>query len=279
MVILVGGVSELYQGDLDLGRLVVERLVTEPLGPGQVLVEDLYYGAVAVCQRIDEVAPDALVLVGASRRGRPVGTVERRRVVPELADPAAFQEAVGDAVTGYVSVDLIVRVAEGLGALPFRTVAVEVEPARTEAAEPLSPEAAAALDAAVAAVRAEVRRLPLLQLADEAAVVAPPGARSDVEARVLAGLRRLDATGRWELTAGDARALRARLGGGNGATVAATDGGAGPWPALLAEFERLLPIETADAVSSPGVALPNSPSRRSPHSGADERRRQAPEGS
>ena len=279
MVILVGGVSELYQGDLDLGRLVVERLVTEGDRSQEVLVEDLYYGAVAVSQRIEEVAPDALVLVGASRRGRPPGTVERRRVVPPRAPVAAVQQAVGDAVTGYVSVDLVVRVAAGFGALPARTVTVEVEPAGTESAAPLSEEAAAGLDRAVGLVRAEVRRVPLLELADRVAAMWPLSTRSGVETTVLAGLRTLDETGRWELTAGHARALRAWLGDGQGGPEAETADGPTTWPALLAEFERLLPIEIADELSSRAAPLPNSPTRRSPHRGADQRRRPAPEGS
>ena len=279
MVVLVGGVSELYQGDLDLGRLVVERLTTEALGPARVLVEDLWYGAVAVSQRIEEVAPDALVLVGASRRGRPPGMVERRRVFPEPVSASAVQHAVGDAVTGYVSVDLVVRVANGFGALPYRTVTVEVEPACTDSAAPLSEEALAGLDRAVALVRAEVRRMPLLRLADEVAATSRPDTLVEAEATVLAALRRLDETGHWELTTGHARALRARLGGAGGVPGADAMSGSASWPALLAEFERLLPMEIADELSSREAALPNSPSRRSPHSGVDERRRPAPEGS
>ena len=64
MQILVGGVGELYQGDLDLGRRAVERLGTEDLGPG-VLVEELHYGAVAVAQRLEDLRPDLLILIGA----------------------------------------------------------------------------------------------------------------------------------------------------------------------------------------------------------------------
>ena len=79
MTILVGGVGQLYQGDLDLGRRAVERLRQEHLAAG-VLVEDLHYGAVAVAQRLRDVAPDALVVVGAEVHGRTPGTVERRRV-------------------------------------------------------------------------------------------------------------------------------------------------------------------------------------------------------
>ncbi|MDP9444914.1 MAG: hypothetical protein M3P83_11440, partial [Actinomycetota bacterium] len=112
--------GELYQGDLDLGRLAAERLAGEPLGPG-VLVEDLHYGAVAVTQRLEELRPSALILVGAVRRGRPPGTVQRRRVAAADVDPDRVQAAVGEAVTGYVGVDLVVDVAGAFGALPRRT--------------------------------------------------------------------------------------------------------------------------------------------------------------
>ncbi|MBA3798713.1 MAG: hypothetical protein H0X18_06375, partial [Geodermatophilaceae bacterium] len=81
VAVLVGGVSELFQHDLDLGRLAVERLQDEDLGQG-VVVEELHYGAVAVAQRLEDLRPAALVLISAVRRGRPPGTVQRRRVDP-----------------------------------------------------------------------------------------------------------------------------------------------------------------------------------------------------
>ncbi|MEJ7744110.1 MAG: hypothetical protein WKF73_17155 [Nocardioidaceae bacterium] len=64
----------------------IERLQAEDLGPG-VLVEELHYGAVAVAQRLEDLRPDALVLVSAVRRGRPPGTVERRRLDPPRLRP------------------------------------------------------------------------------------------------------------------------------------------------------------------------------------------------
>jgi hydrogenase maturation protease len=154
-VIVVGGVGQLWQGDLDLGRVAAERL-EGALGPG-VVVEDLYYGAVAVAQRLEDLRPDALVLVGARSRRRPPGTVEVRRIAP--GRPAAqAQAAVAQAVTGYVDTDLLLDVAAGLGALPADTVVVEVEPATTGPGEHLSPAGAAGLERALGAVRAEVAR-------------------------------------------------------------------------------------------------------------------------
>ena len=159
-MILVGGVAELYQGDLDLGRLAVARLSEEDLG-AQVSVEELSYGAVAVTQRLQDLRPDALVLVAAHPRGRPPGTVERRVVGPVELPPAELQVAVSDAVTGYVTIDLLVEVAAAFEALPATTVAIEVEPVRVEPSDRLSPEAEQALDEALALVRAEVTKLLL----------------------------------------------------------------------------------------------------------------------
>jgi hydrogenase maturation protease len=152
--VLVGGVAQLYQGDLDLGRLAVERLAD--LNAGDVVVEDLSYGAVAVAQRLEELAPERLVLVGAVARGRPPGTVERRSAPAAARTADEVQRSVGDAVTGYVHVDLVLDVAGGLGVLPADTIVVEVEPAAVAPSETLSPVARRALDEAVALVRASV---------------------------------------------------------------------------------------------------------------------------
>ena len=157
-MILVGGVAELFQGDLDLGRRAVLRLAEEDLGGG-VTVEELSYGAVAVAQRLEDLRPDALVLVAAHARARAPGSVERREVGPPALSPAELQLAVGDAVTGYVTIDLLIEVAQALGALPGRTVCIEVEPASVQPSDEITAEARAGLEEALGLVRAEVAAL------------------------------------------------------------------------------------------------------------------------
>jgi hypothetical protein len=177
--VLVGGVSELYQGDLDFGRYVVERLATEELGPG-VVVEELHYGAVAVAQRIEELAVSTVVLVGAAVRGRPPGVLERRR--HRSADihltAAQLQAAVADAVTGYVTIDLVVEVAHALGVLPPDVVAVEVEPVRSESGDQLSTAVAARVDEAVAAVHDVVAAATRASEPDQGLGSSPSGSSS-----------------------------------------------------------------------------------------------------
>ncbi len=153
-MLFVGGVSQLRQGDLDLGRRAVERLAAE-LGGADVIVEDLYYGAVAVAQRLDEIRPDVLVIVGATPRGRAAATVDVFTITPQRRDRADVQAAVADAVTGYVGTDLLLEVVGGLGTLPRRTVVIDVEPATTQPSPTLSAEAGEALERAVVLVREE----------------------------------------------------------------------------------------------------------------------------
>lgn len=153
---VVGAVSELFQGDLDFGRHVLERLERDELGSA-VALEPFDYGAIAVVQRLEELAPELLVLVGATGRGdRAPGTLQRREVKPLTLPRAVVGQAVAEAVTGYVTMDLLIEVASGLGALPVRTVAIELQPIQAGPCVELSPRAQAAVGEATELVREEL---------------------------------------------------------------------------------------------------------------------------
>ncbi len=242
MSCLVGGVGELYQGDLDLGRLAAERLAAEDLG-ADVLVEDLYYGAIAVAQRLEELRPAALVLVGTSIRGQPAGHVQRRRLRPTIPSVEDHRRALEEAGTGYVSIDLVFEVASGLGVLPDRTVSIEVEPETSEPGAPLSPPARDGLEQALFLVRAELLRMPLLELADEmrgmlAGDRLEPTLALDAMRQLLGAVEILDEEGRW----GSVFTLRDQL----RLRIAAGETGDGMdhldwslWWALIEELDRL----------------------------------------
>jgi len=245
---LVGGVSELLQGDLDLGRVAVERLRAEDLGPG-VVVEDLHYGAVAVAQRLAELRPQLLVLVSAVARDRPPGSVTRNRVDPPPPDPARAQVAVSNAVTGYVHPDLVVEVAAALGVLPARTVGIEVEPQRTGPGQGLSAAASEGLHTALALARAEVRRAPLLALADTVRplvagdrLATSPALRTVRD--LLTDLEQLDRHGRWGRCFQLVDRLKVAI-----STAPSSEGmdhrDWGLWWALVEEVERLRTAEAA----------------------------------
>lgn len=247
---LIGGVGQLFQGDLDLGRLAAEQLAGMQLGP-LVSVEELHYGAVAVAQRIEELGPRSLILIGAEPRGRSPGSVERRRVKALFLDNAKAQGAVVDATGGYVSIDLVVEVAYALGVLPARTVTIEVEPEDVSPGRPLSPVAAAALAEAVRLAHQEAARQPLFELSDRLESLGADPARLEpgpgVEAvlGLLGGIHQLEDTGSW----GDAFRWRDRLRrsiaeGGTGAGMEHLDWAL--WWALIEEIDRL---ETAEAIT------------------------------
>jgi len=250
VTVLVGGVSELFQSDLDLGRVAVERLQAEGLGPG-VVVEDLHYGAVAVAQRLAELRPAALILVSAVRRGREPGTVERRWLDPPDQAPADVQAAVGDAVTGYVHPDLVVDIAAAMGVLPALSVGVEVEPQMTGPGVALSASAAGALDAALAVVRAEARRAPLLALAAQLRDLVAGDrleqspALSAVRA-LLTELARAERDGRW----GSTFVLRDRLKRAIGQTPSSEGMDHRDWGLWWTLIEGLDRLEMIEAVPS-----------------------------
>jgi hypothetical protein len=156
-VVLVGGIGQLWQGDLDLGRRAVERLAAEELGPG-VVVEDFCYGAVPASWRLEDLAPSSFIVVGAETRGRSPGAVERRVVEPFEVPAATARHAVDEALTGYLRIDLLLEVAAAFGVLPSHTVVIEAEPATRYPSHDLSPEGEAALGAALQLVREDVRR-------------------------------------------------------------------------------------------------------------------------
>src|SRR5215207_463052 len=250
MAVLVGGVGELFQRDLDVGRLAVERL--RDLGSEGAVVEELHYGAVAVAQRIAELAPTTLILVGAVRRERAGGSVSRRRVHRPSLSPAELQAAVGDAVVGYVGIDLVVEVASALGVLPARTVSIEVEPAEVGPGEGLSVAGAEALEGALAVVRREVAWTPMLELADDLRDRhvdgrLTPSAALAAMTGLLDELAIVDEEGRWGHTFGRRDELKLAL--AQGRTSEGMDHRDWAlWWAMIEELERLQAAEARTGI-------------------------------
>ncbi len=125
--VVIGGVGLPWRRDLDLGRLLLDELggIAWPDG---VMVEDLSYSAHRVMHTLEELAPEKLVLVGGTSRGRPPGTVTRWRVDPaEAADEDDVAARLGESVGGIIDLDHVLVVNRHFGALPADTVVIEVE--------------------------------------------------------------------------------------------------------------------------------------------------------
>lgn len=194
MRVLVGGIGYRNLRDYSVGVEVVDHLLGRSW-PAEVRVEDLSYNPIAVVQRLDDEPPDRrfarAVLVAAASRPwrRPPGAVTAYRWDGVLPDPDAVQQAVGEAVTGVISLDNTLIVGRHFGALPAEVAVVEVEPGAHEYGEALSPPVARAfgrvcqLVARLATDRAAAGDLPLASLGGRAAAAAGAGARAEVDRR------------------------------------------------------------------------------------------------
>ncbi len=125
--VVIGGVGLPWRRDLDLGRLLMDRLAAADWPEG-VVVEDLSYSAHRVMHTLEELAPAKLVLVGGTSRGRAPGTVTRYRVDQGAPlDPQEVADRLGESVGGVIDLDHVLVVNRHFGALPTDTVVIEVE--------------------------------------------------------------------------------------------------------------------------------------------------------
>jgi hydrogenase maturation protease len=163
--VLIGGVGYTNLRDRSLGPLLIERLQARTW-PADVVVEDVSYGPIDVLFKL-QAEPCGFRLglfVSAVARGRPEGTVERYVWQAPTPSVDELQERIAESVTGVVSLENLLLILAHFGALPTRTVVVEVEPEAEERWGPdLSDAALAALDRVEAI------------LLDELAASSPPG--------------------------------------------------------------------------------------------------------
>ena len=156
--ILVGGVGYTNLRDRSIGPLLIERLQARSW-PADVVVEDVSYGPIDVLFKL-QAEPRGFrlgVFVSAVARGRTEGTVERyvwRAPTPSVDE---LQERIAEAVTGVVNLENLLQILAHFGALPTRTVVIEVEPETEELWGPdLSDAARGALDRVEALILEEL---------------------------------------------------------------------------------------------------------------------------
>ncbi len=144
MKVLVCGVGYRFLRDNAVGVHVTDTLA--PQASNGIEFEDLGYHPIGFTQNLNERTPyDRIVFVGAVVRGREPGTVKAIRYDHVLPDVQEIQERVGDSVTGSISLDNLVIVAEAFKALPDDVWVIEIEPASETWGEGFSPEIEAKL--------------------------------------------------------------------------------------------------------------------------------------
>lgn len=130
------------------------------------VLEDFDYGAVAVSQRLEELGPDVLILVGAEPHDRAPGSIVRRVVTGGPFDADLAQQAVEGAATGYVATDLVVDVLRALGPMPSRIVTFEIEPGKVGPSPELSPGGKRSVETAANRIRDEIEATALYLLCE-----------------------------------------------------------------------------------------------------------------
>lgn len=155
---LIGGIGYRNLRDHSVAFAVLDRLADENLG-AHVCIEDTSYNPIALGQWLEaeplERRFDHLVFVSAvSRAGRRPGTVTAYRWAGTLPPDEDVQRAVAEAVTGIIALDNTLVIGTYFKTFPASVSVVEIEPRIHEFGAELTPEVAAAVPQACAAIRA-----------------------------------------------------------------------------------------------------------------------------
>lgn len=155
--VLVGGIGLPWLRDLDFGTQFIRRVEDQPWPPG-VQVEDLSYSGHRVLDRLKELRPHKVILVGAMPRDvDPAGTIRRYQldITPPPQDEA-LKERLAEAIGGIIDLDHTLEIVRWGKGFPADTVVIEVEPADRSFGLGFSDEVEASVDEVLALIREEL---------------------------------------------------------------------------------------------------------------------------
>ena len=151
--VLIAGVGYRNLRDFSVGPLMVDRLERRRFA-GEVSVEDLSFGPIAVVQRLEDDPPDrqfslAIFVAGVPRPPwREPGSITCYRWDGLLPGDDEIQRAVTEAVTGVIALDNTLTVCGHFKVLPADVVIVEIEPLIHEFGDDFSDSVARAFERA-----------------------------------------------------------------------------------------------------------------------------------
>ena len=154
--VLVGGLGLPWLRDLDYGTQFVRRIEGESWPKG-VYVEDLSFSAHRVLDRLKELKPHKVILVGAMPRDvDPAGTI--RRYILDLTPPdeADLAERLGESIGGIIDLDHTLAIGKWGKGFPPDTVVIEVEPGDRSFGLGFSEEVEASVDKVLALIKEEL---------------------------------------------------------------------------------------------------------------------------
>lgn len=154
---LIAGVGYRWQRDASIGVVVADELARIDCPP-HVTVADFGYGAIYASQDLADACPpyERLILIAASERGRPPGSVHRYAYEPQPTDPDEVLARVREAGAGVIDLDHLLVIAAHMRALPPEVLVVEVEPPDVEPGVELSEAGARVLESVVQMIKAEI---------------------------------------------------------------------------------------------------------------------------
>ena len=157
--IVVGGIGLPWLRDLDFGTQFIRRIEGEEWPEG-VYLEDLSYAGHRVLDRLKEVRPHKVVLVGCMPRDvDPAGTIRRYQLdVTPPEDTPELQERLAEAAGGIIDLDHTLSIVRWGKGFPADTVVIEVEPGDRSFGLGFSEEVEATVDEVLALVREEVQK-------------------------------------------------------------------------------------------------------------------------
>jgi hypothetical protein len=136
MQVLVGTLGYHNLRDYSLGPKLLPELQALDW-PSGVKVDELNWGPIAIVQDFEAkpVPYDRVVILAATQRVRPVGTITLFRWGGTLPPADEIQDRISEAVTGVISLDNLLIIGEYFGIWPDEVLIIDVEPGLQEAGD------------------------------------------------------------------------------------------------------------------------------------------------